>query len=106
MKNGGGFRFFKIFVWLDGKLRGKIHAESIRETEGGSEGDVDVFALENLADVSAGDVHFASKGRFVHTEFAHPREDGAEEEGADFVDCFVHGFHGLQGLCFLLRVNL
>ena len=57
--------------------------------------DVDVFALENLADVGTRDVHLASKGRFVHAEFFHPREDRADEEGADSVNT-VHGVYELK----------
>ena len=34
MKNGGGFRLFKIFVRLDGELRREVHTKSVGETEG------------------------------------------------------------------------
>ena len=55
MKNGGGFRLFKIFVRLDGELWCEVHLERAGEMVGGGEGEVDFFAAQYFRDVSAGD---------------------------------------------------
>ena len=54
MKNGGGFRLFKIFVGFDGELGGEVHAERTGEMVGGGEGEVDLFTAQYFRDVSAG----------------------------------------------------
>ena len=55
MKNGGGFRLFKIVVRLDGELGGEVHLERAGEMVGGGEGEVDLFTAQYFRDVSARD---------------------------------------------------
>ena len=55
MKNGGGFRLFKIDVGFDGELGGEVHLEGAGEMVGGGEGEVDLFAAQYFRDVSARD---------------------------------------------------